>query len=104
MEYIAAGCKNKTEKMTTNTKYVALRAEALKLNFQTEADLRFACYKATHGINKARKKHAMRAFFVVVVFVVCLFFVGFCGVFFFVVVFCCCFFCCCFFVRFCFLL
>ena len=48
-------------KMTTNTEYVAPRAEELKLTFQTEADLRFASYKATHDINKSRKKHAMRA-------------------------------------------
>ena len=41
-------------KMTKNAEYVPPRAEELKLNFKTEADLRFACYKATHGINKSR--------------------------------------------------
>ena len=41
--------------MTTNAEYVAPSAEELKLNFQTEADLRFASYKVTHDINKSRE-------------------------------------------------
>ena len=50
-------------KMTTNAEYVAPRAEELNLKFQTEADLRFASYKATHDINKSRKKMLCQRFF-----------------------------------------
>ena len=69
-------------KMTKNAEYVAPRAEELKLNFQTEADLRFACYRATHGISKSRDNMLCERFFFVCLFVCCCFcFVCFCFVF-----------------------
>ena len=45
------------------------RAEEFKLNFQTEADLQFASYKATHDINKSRENMLCdRLFFLFVLF------------------------------------